>query len=117
MRIVNATLTALSLRMTLFQTKGRIMPATIAASTEHHTTLSKTDQKRLERLAELAGRTPQAMLRYVLRDGFAACEEDVAENQKADAEFAQGQSADHATVMQAAGRRLKDHAKRARHTA
>ncbi|MFI4939891.1 MAG: hypothetical protein ACHP7O_06065 [Burkholderiales bacterium] len=84
----------------MFRTKGRIMDATISASNAHHTALSKADQKRLERLAELAGRTPQAMLRYVLRDGFAVCEEDVAENQKADAEFAQGQSVDHATVMQ-----------------
>jgi len=81
------------------------MAATITASHEHHAALSKADQKRLERLAELAGRTPQAMLRYVLRDGFAVCEEDVAENMKADAEFAKGQSVDHATVMQSASQR------------
>jgi hypothetical protein len=52
--------------------------------------ISKTDQKRLERLAASAGRTPQAMLRFVLRDGFAACEEDVAESLRADREFQQG---------------------------
>ncbi|MGH8807405.1 MAG: hypothetical protein ACREX0_05965 [Noviherbaspirillum sp.] len=88
------------------------MSTTIAASTEHHTTLTKTDQKRLERLAARAGRTPQAMLRFVLRDGFAACEEDVAENLKADAEFAQRKSVGHSTVMQSANQRLKVHAKR-----
>jgi hypothetical protein len=49
--------------------------------------ISKTDQKRLERLAASAGRTAQSMLRFVLRDGFAACEEDVAESLRADREF------------------------------
>jgi hypothetical protein len=44
------------------------------------TTLTKVDQKRLERLAASAGRTPQVMLRFVLHDGFAVCEEDVAES-------------------------------------
>ena len=52
--------------------------------------ISKTDQKRLERLAASAGRTPQSMLRFVLRDGFAACEEDVAESLRADHEFHRG---------------------------
>lgn len=96
----------------MFHTKGRIMGATIAVPTKPHTALTKTDQKRLERLAAQAGRTPQAMLRFVLRDGFAACEEDVAENLKADAEFAQRRSASHSAVMQAASQRLKKHAKR-----
>lgn len=69
--------------------------------------ISKTDQKRLERLAASAGRTPQAMLRFVLRDGFAACEEDVAESLRADREFQQGASASHTSVMQAAKTRFK----------
>ncbi|MDR3480720.1 MAG: hypothetical protein P4L91_08400 [Burkholderiaceae bacterium] len=84
------------------------MDATLVSANEHQATLSKTDQKRLERLATRAGRTPQAMLRYVLRDGFAACEEDVSENLKADAEFASGQSVDHSDVMQAAREKLRD---------
>lgn len=69
--------------------------------------ISKTDQKRLERLAASAGRTPQAMLRFVLRDGFSACEEDVAESLRADREFQQGASAGHASVIQAAKKRFK----------
>lgn len=36
--------------------------------------LSPHDQRRLERLAAVAGRTPKAMLKYVLRDGFDYCE-------------------------------------------
>jgi hypothetical protein len=68
----------------------------------HAPSISKTDQKRLERLAAIAGRTPQSMLRFVLRDGFAACEEDVAESLLADREFQQGVSASHASIMQAA---------------
>lgn len=69
--------------------------------------ISKADQKRLERLAASAGRTPQAMLRFVLRDGFAACEEDVAQSLRADRELQQGASASHASVMQAARKRFK----------
>jgi len=70
------------------------------------TALSKTDQRRLERLAKMAGRSPQAMLRFVLRDGFAVCEEDVAESIAADREFAQGKSMGHATVMEAAAKTI-----------
>lgn len=36
--------------------------------------LSTTEQRRLERLAAAAGRTPKAMLKHVLRDGFDYCE-------------------------------------------
>ncbi len=61
--------------------------------------LSPTQQRRLEKLAREAGRTPQAMLRFVLREGFDACEEDVRENLTADAEFASGRSYPHADVM------------------
>lgn len=32
--------------------------------------LSQNDMRRLERLAKDAGRTPRALLRFVLRDGF-----------------------------------------------
>ena len=41
--------------------------------------LANGDRKRLERLAELAGRMPKAMLRFVLRDGFDAVEQDIRE--------------------------------------
>ncbi|MBI4189755.1 MAG: hypothetical protein HY525_04375 [Betaproteobacteria bacterium] len=46
--------------------------------------ISPAQQRRLERLARLAGRTPQSMLRFVLRDGFEATERDVIETIEAD---------------------------------
>lgn len=72
-----------------------------------HVTLTKENQKRLERLASSAGRTPQAMLRFVSRDGFAVCEEDVAESINADSEFFRGDSVSHTSVMQAAKKQIK----------
>ena len=36
--------------------------------------LSTAEQRRLERLATAAGRTPKVMLKQVLRDGFDYCE-------------------------------------------
>ena len=39
--------------------------------------LSAADQKRLQPLAAAAESTPQRMLKFVLRDGFAYCEEFV----------------------------------------
>ncbi|MCK9387339.1 MAG: hypothetical protein M0Q22_02965 [Sulfuritalea sp.] len=36
--------------------------------------LSQADLRRLEKLASAAGRTPRAMLRFVLRDGFSETE-------------------------------------------
>jgi len=83
------------------------MTPTTDAEIQHTTTLTKTDQKGLERLAKSAGRTPQAMLRFVLGDGFAACEDDIAESVVADREFSRGESVSHASVMQAAIKQLK----------
>lgn len=40
-------------------------------------TLSQADTRRLEKLAQAAGRTPRALLKYVLRDGFEATEHAV----------------------------------------
>jgi predicted transcriptional regulator len=40
-------------------------------------TLSQADTRRLERLAQAAGRTPRSLLKYVLRDGFEATEHAV----------------------------------------
>ena len=76
------------------------------------TALGKADQKRLERLAASAGRTPQAMLRYVLRDGFAVCEEDVSESRAADEEFSRGKSVSHDNVMRAAKELIRNKSKR-----
>ena len=89
------------------------MTTNLTANAEiQHTSLTKTDQKRLERLAASAGRTPQAMLRFVLREGFTACEEDVVESNIGDNEFVTGKSASHESVMQAAKKRIKDVSKR-----
>ena len=46
--------------------------------------LTTAQQRRLERLAHKAGRTPEAMLKFVLRDGFEFCEQDVRETIEAD---------------------------------
>lgn len=40
-------------------------------------TLSQADQRRLDKLAKAAGRTPQQALRFVLRDGFEVTERTV----------------------------------------
>lgn len=40
-------------------------------------TLSQADTRRLEKLAQTAGRSPQSMLKYVLRDGFTVTEHAV----------------------------------------
>ena len=46
--------------------------------------LSPADQRRLEKLACGAGRTPRSMMRFVLRDGFDFCEWEVRESLKAE---------------------------------
>ena len=50
-------------------------------------TLNAAEQRRLEKLAHEAGRTPQAMMKFVLRDGFEFCEWAVRESIEADAEI------------------------------
>lgn len=42
--------------------------------------LTSAQQRRIEKLARDAGRTPDAMLRFVLRDGFELCELEVYES-------------------------------------
>jgi hypothetical protein len=64
--------------------------------------LAKVDQKRLERLAETAGRTPKSLLKYVLRDGFDAVEEDIRETLAAELEVAQNGAVPHAEVARSA---------------
>lgn len=48
--------------------------------------LSPADQRRLEKLARDAGRTPAQTLRFVLRDGFEFCEWEVRESLAADSD-------------------------------
>ena len=79
--------------------------------------LTAEQQRRLERLAREAGRTPKGMLKFVLRDGFEACEEDVRENRAADAECASGKSVTHKEVMRRARSVIESHARRHRQAA
>jgi hypothetical protein len=61
--------------------------------------LPKVAQARISRLAHASGRSPAAMRRFVLRDGFDAVERSIEENAQADADFAAGATAAHADVM------------------
>ena len=61
--------------------------------------LPKVAQTRISRLAHASGRSPAAMLRFVLRDGFDAVERSIKENAQADAEFAAGATVTHTDVM------------------
>ena len=61
--------------------------------------LPKVTQTRIAKLAQAAGRSPAATLRFVLRDGFDAVERSIQENAQADAEFAAGATTDHVDVM------------------
>ena len=74
--------------------------------------LTPLEQRRLERLAKRTGRSLKAMLKFVLRDGFDACEEDVRENLAADAEFAAGKSVAHKDSMNRARAVIAAHSRR-----
>ena len=73
--------------------------------------LPKAAQSRIRKLAQAAGRSPAATLRFVLRDGFDAVERSVRENEQADDEFSAGATVEHAQVM-ADARDLVCHAQR-----
>ena len=73
------------------------------ASTQAETlALAKVDQKRLERLAALAGRSPKSLLKFVLRDGFDAAEEDIHESLAAMRDIELLGTVPHAEVMRRA---------------
>ena len=75
------------------------------ASTQAETlALAKGDQRRLERLAALAGRPPKAMLKFVLRDGFDAVEDDIRETLAAESDMALHGTVPHAEVMRGASK-------------
>jgi predicted transcriptional regulator len=74
--------------------------------------LAPLEQRRLERLARRAGRSPKAMLKFVLRDGFDACEKDLRESLQADAEFSTGNSVSHKEAMKQARATIAAHARR-----
>ena len=70
------------------------------ASTQAETlALAKGDQKRLERLAEMAGRSSKSMLKFVLRDGFDAIEQDICETLEAEADIELNGTVPHADVI------------------
>ncbi len=72
--------------------------------------LSPAQQRRLETLARLAGRTPQAMLHFVLRDGFEATEQDVRETIEADEDIDRNGAIPHSEVMAQARATIERHA-------
>lgn len=76
--------------------------------------LSPADRARLERLAELGGRTPLDMLYYVQRDGFEECEECVRENLIAEQDIAEGRGVPNDEVMKNAQRIIDECAQRSR---
>ncbi|MBI5108506.1 MAG: hypothetical protein HZA62_07135 [Rhodocyclales bacterium] len=73
--------------------------------------LSQADLRRLEKLATEAGRTPRAMLKFVLRDGFSETERVVRAVKAGRADVKAGRTQSHATVMAKAGAILSGHAK------
>src|SRR6266852_5374126 len=88
------------------------IPLALIGRTMRQLALTTAQQRRLERLAREARRTPKAMLQFVLRDGFEACEEDVRESLTADAEFASGKSVAHKEAMRRARSAIESHARR-----
>ena len=64
--------------------------------------LSRTQQRRLERLAREAGRTPEQTLRFVLRDGFDFCEWEVRTSREADSQVKQLGTVSNAEVQRRA---------------
>jgi len=76
--------------------------------------LSDAERARLERLAALGERTPEEMLFFVLRDGFAACEASIRAGIQADEDFAAGKGIPHADVMESIRNMLSTHVKRPR---
>jgi len=61
--------------------------------------LTPSEQRRLEKLAKEAGRTPAQILKFVLRDGFDFCEWEVRESRAADESFKRHGAIPHAEVM------------------
>jgi hypothetical protein len=79
--------------------------------------LTRAQQRRLVKLAGEAGRTPQSMLRFVLRDGFEQCEDDVQAARLAEEELAHAGSVPHQQVMDEARATIAHHARAQRRQA
>lgn len=76
--------------------------------------LTPAQRRRIERLAQLAGRTPQSMLRFVLRDGLDATEQDVRETIEADEDIDRNGAIPHRKVMARARATIERHAAKRR---
>ena len=68
--------------------------------------LPQTDTRRLEKLALATGRTPRAVLKHVLRDGFAATEDAV---QKTVTRMQSGKRVAHQEAMLQLDRMVEHH--------
>ncbi len=80
--------------------------------------LIPAQQRRIAKLARLAGRTPKSMLRFVLRDGLEATEQDVRETIEADKDIDRNGAIPHSKVMARARAIIERHvAKRGRKAA
>ena len=79
--------------------------------------LSLAQRRRIEKLARLAGRTPQSMLRFVLRDGLDATEQDVRETIEADEDIDRNGAIPHRVVMVRARATIERHAAKRRRKA
>ena len=72
--------------------------------------LTPAQQRRIAKLAQLAGRTPKSMLRFVLRDGLDATERDVRETIESDEDIDRNGAIPHAKVMASARITIERHA-------
>ena len=79
--------------------------------------LNQAQQRRLVKLASEAGRTPQSMLRFVLRDGFDQCEDDVQAARTAEEEISRSGTVAHQQVMNEARATIASHARAQRRQA
>ena len=76
--------------------------------------LTPGQQRRIEKLAQRAGRTPKAMLRFVLRDGLEATEQDVRETLEADDDIDRNGAVPHRKVMAQVRATVERHAAKRR---
>ena len=76
--------------------------------------LTPAQQRRIAKLAQLAGRTPKSMLRFVLRDGLEGTEQDVRETIEADEDIDRNGAIPHGKVMARARATVERHAAKRR---
>lgn len=76
--------------------------------------LTPAQQCRLEKLAKNSGRTPRAMLRFVLRDGFDFCEWEIREGAAAERDANRRGYIPHQEVKRQAQAVIAAHARKSR---